>query len=276
MLLQTMESEGIDGEYEGKDRTAQIKIELEQALTDWKPSSAPVLASSGASLHHSDTRYVLHGFDLAKSSRAHDSFRKQILRSNSCRSAFATRLRRTRHLFLSLDIERRTGLAFALSLRLSAQPFRSSPRHDSRYSWRPLLSRTSPPCRPSSPLSSSSPYFLPSCSISRSQPLPYASRSRFRFLSPSIRYGLPSPSTSSRCLGSFSDHGGNWSTQTWNWRSFFWSTSPEVFFSIEANSSFSDRRRCCQRRGFGSSPSSCRFSRSNVELDVNAWSNAVR
>lgn len=65
LLLQTMESEGIDGEYEGKDRTAQIKVELEQALQAWKPSSPPVLASSGASLHQSDTRCVDHLLTLA-------------------------------------------------------------------------------------------------------------------------------------------------------------------------------------------------------------------
>ncbi|GAA5930379.1 uncharacterized protein JCM15063_004790 [Sporobolomyces koalae] len=57
LLLQTMETDGIDAEYGGKRKTAQIKVELEQALAAWKPSPVPALPeSSASSFQHSDTR----------------------------------------------------------------------------------------------------------------------------------------------------------------------------------------------------------------------------
>ncbi|GAA5948969.1 hypothetical protein JCM3765_003972 [Sporobolomyces pararoseus] len=56
LLIQGMETDGIAEEYKGKQRTAQVKVDLEQALVDWKPSPPPTLASSASSLHHSDTR----------------------------------------------------------------------------------------------------------------------------------------------------------------------------------------------------------------------------
>ncbi|GAA5982420.1 hypothetical protein JCM5350_000403 [Sporobolomyces pararoseus] len=56
LLIQGMETDGIGQDYKGKQRTAQIKVELEQALVDWRPSPPPTLASSASSLHGSDTR----------------------------------------------------------------------------------------------------------------------------------------------------------------------------------------------------------------------------
>ncbi|GAA5987203.1 hypothetical protein JCM10908_001858 [Rhodotorula pacifica] len=58
VLLQEMETDGTGPDYSGKDRTARVKAELEEALKRWSPSPAPQLkdADSSALLDRSDTR----------------------------------------------------------------------------------------------------------------------------------------------------------------------------------------------------------------------------
>lgn len=58
LLLQGMETDGTGPDYAGKDRTARVKAELEQALQQWSPSPMPRLSDTGASglLDRSDTR----------------------------------------------------------------------------------------------------------------------------------------------------------------------------------------------------------------------------
>lgn len=58
VLLQGMESEGVGAEYRSKDRTAQVKVELESALKNWTPGPTPRLQQQGG-LDRSDTRYVI-------------------------------------------------------------------------------------------------------------------------------------------------------------------------------------------------------------------------
>ncbi|GJN90090.1 hypothetical protein Rhopal_003088-T1 [Rhodotorula paludigena] len=55
VLLQGMESEGVGADYRGKDRTAQVKVELESALKNWVPGPTPRLQQQGG-LDRSDTR----------------------------------------------------------------------------------------------------------------------------------------------------------------------------------------------------------------------------
>ncbi|GAA5825471.1 hypothetical protein JCM3770_001844 [Rhodotorula araucariae] len=60
LLLQGMETKGAGDEYTGKDRSAQVKVELEEALASWTPSPGPKLgeqSQDSASLFtRSDTR----------------------------------------------------------------------------------------------------------------------------------------------------------------------------------------------------------------------------
>ncbi|BGP41147.1 lipid-binding protein [Rhodotorula kratochvilovae] len=60
LLLQGMETQGVGNEYTGKDRSAQVKVELEEALARWTPSAAPKLQEqakdSASLLSRSDTR----------------------------------------------------------------------------------------------------------------------------------------------------------------------------------------------------------------------------
>ncbi|GAA5895888.1 uncharacterized protein JCM6883_001647 [Sporobolomyces salmoneus] len=56
LLIEGMETDGIEGDYKGEERTARIKVELEHALSDWQPRAPPTLANNASSLDHSDTR----------------------------------------------------------------------------------------------------------------------------------------------------------------------------------------------------------------------------
>ncbi|KWU42797.1 hypothetical protein RHOSPDRAFT_35637 [Rhodotorula sp. JG-1b] len=61
LLLQGMETDGTGPDYSGKERTARVKAELEEALKNWSPSPMPQLnahddGSSSALLDRSDTR----------------------------------------------------------------------------------------------------------------------------------------------------------------------------------------------------------------------------
>ncbi|BGP17418.1 hypothetical protein JCM10213_003299 [Rhodosporidiobolus nylandii] len=58
LLLQTMESGGFGSEYKGKDTTARVKAELEDALKSWQPSPPPQLRDPSGSgfLNRSDSR----------------------------------------------------------------------------------------------------------------------------------------------------------------------------------------------------------------------------
>ncbi|GAA5832553.1 hypothetical protein JCM11251_001368 [Rhodosporidiobolus azoricus] len=58
LLLQGMETDGVGEQYRGKDRTARVKAELEQALARWRPSAPPTLQDRGGPdyLDRSDTR----------------------------------------------------------------------------------------------------------------------------------------------------------------------------------------------------------------------------
>jgi len=59
LLIQGMETDGIEGDYKGEKRSAQVKVELEKALIDWQPSPPRTLTKEASSLHHSDTRLVI-------------------------------------------------------------------------------------------------------------------------------------------------------------------------------------------------------------------------
>ncbi|GAA5971052.1 hypothetical protein JCM8115_006131 [Rhodotorula mucilaginosa] len=60
LLLQGMETDGTGPDYSGKERTARVKAELEEALAKWTPSPMPQLKAHGdgssALLDRSDTR----------------------------------------------------------------------------------------------------------------------------------------------------------------------------------------------------------------------------
>lgn len=60
LLLQGMETDGTGPDYSGKERTARVKAELEEALKNWSPSPIPQLKDdddgSSALLDRSDTR----------------------------------------------------------------------------------------------------------------------------------------------------------------------------------------------------------------------------
>ncbi|GAA5883718.1 hypothetical protein JCM3774_005793 [Rhodotorula dairenensis] len=58
LLLQGMETDGTGPDYSGKERTARVKVELEEALQQWSPRPMPQINETGSSglLDRSDTR----------------------------------------------------------------------------------------------------------------------------------------------------------------------------------------------------------------------------